>query len=309
MIAMMGAVVALIAIILALAIPGGGAPPRIMLAAPGHKLSALPTTPDSYLGLYPAGVPQSTAGVVACTTATGVMPSVVPYYSGWYEPFRAAFARSVADRGAVPLVQINPEGISLAAIASGRYDSYLRSYARAVHAYRYPVIVSFGHEMNADWSSWGYGKTSPTVFVAAWRHLVTLFRLQSATNVTWLWTVNVTEPGTGPVQDWWPGAGYVTWVGIDGYFYYPSTMFASLFGPTIAAVRMITRDPILIAETAAVPTAGQPAKLADLFVGVRLYGLLGFVWFDVAHSDDWRLSSPMTFAALRHGARDMDGAG
>ena len=78
------------------------------------------------------------------------------YYSGWYQSFPAGFARTVANEGAVPLVQMDPENISIAAIASGHYDGYLTSYAEAVRHYHHPVIVSFGHEMNGDWYSWGY---------------------------------------------------------------------------------------------------------------------------------------------------------
>ena len=80
----------------------------------------------------------------------------------------------------------------------------------------------------------------------------------------------------------------MTWVGIDGYYLQPSWMFASLFGPTIKAVRALTLDPILIAETGAAPL-GQPAKIANLFAGIRAYGLLGFVWFDAPGTQDWRL--------------------
>ena len=117
--------------------------------------------------------------------------------------FQTSFARTAAKHGAVPLVQINPTDVSLAAIASGQYDAYLTSYAQAVRAYRHPVILSFGHEMNGYWYSWGYRHTSPAVFVAAWRHIVTLFRALGTRNVTWLWTVNIidaerpdSEPGS-----------------------------------------------------------------------------------------------------------------
>ena len=55
------------------------------------------------------------------------------------------------------------------------------------------VIIGFGHEMNGYWYSWGYRHTSPAVFVAAWRHIVTVFRQQGADNVTWLWTVNIID--------------------------------------------------------------------------------------------------------------------
>ena len=112
----------------------------------------------------------------AFTTATGVKPDVVVYYSGWLEPFQAGFAATAANDGAVPLVQMNPTTSSVAAIAAGQYDSYLSAYAKAVRAYHHPVILSFGHEMNGYWYSWGYTHTSPAVFVAAWRHIVTLFR-------------------------------------------------------------------------------------------------------------------------------------
>ncbi len=78
-------------------------------------------------------------------------------------------------------------------IAAGHYDGYLSAYAEAVRAYRHPVILSFGHEMNGDWYSWGYRQTSPATFVAAWRHIVSLFRALGAHNVTWLWTVNVID--------------------------------------------------------------------------------------------------------------------
>ena len=267
----------------------------------------LPTAAGSYLGVYAAGSPASFAGVTSFMSATRTRPNVVTYYSGWYEPFKVGFARTAADDGAVPLVQMDPTGVSVAGIASGRYDAYLFSYAEAVRAYRHPVILSFGHEMNGDWYSWGYRHTSPAVFVAAWRHIVKLFRELGARNVTWLWTVNVindTQRGSIPhPNQWWPGRSYVTWVGIDGYYLKSSWKFAPLFGPTITAIRALTDDPILVAETAAAPAAGKPAKIADLFAGVRLYGLLGFVWFDSStRTQDFRIRSPAAVAAFRQGA-------
>jgi mannan endo-1,4-beta-mannosidase len=268
------------------------------------EVSVLPVRPDSYVGLYPAGVPGSLAGVAAFTRTTGVRPDVVTYYSGWMEPFQARFAAMVAERGAVPLVQIDPTGIRMAAIASGRYDGYLASFAGAVRAYGRPVIVSFGHEMNGDWYSWGYRHASPAAFVAAWRHIVRVFRAAEARNVTWLWAVNVVHMPRGvpsPAR-WWPGRSFVTWVGIDGYYLKRSLSFASLFGPTVAAVRALTDDPILIAETAASARV-QPAKISELFAGVRLYGLLGFVWFDAKTTEDWRLRSPAAAAAFRQAAK------
>jgi mannan endo-1,4-beta-mannosidase len=268
----------------------------------------LPASSASYLGLYADGVPDSYGEVTAFTNAIGATPDVVMYYSGWFVPFPTSFATTVADHGAAPLVQMDPDNISIAAIASGRYDAYLSSYAEAVRAYGHPVILSFGHEMNGDWFSWGYKHASPAVFVAAWRHIVNVFRVLGARNVTWLWTVNIiNDARSGKVyspNQWWPGSSYVTWVGIDGYYLEPNWQFAPLFGPTIGAVRALTGDPILIAETGAVPAAGQPAKITDLFAGIRSYGLLGFVWFNSTNSigQQFGISSSTAIAAFRRGA-------
>ena len=43
----------------------------------------------------------------------------------------------------------------MAAVASGRYDAYLRSYANAVRAYGHPIVIGFAAEMNGDWDPWG----------------------------------------------------------------------------------------------------------------------------------------------------------
>lgn len=204
---------------------------------------------------------------------------------------------------------MNPTKASVAAIAAGRYDNYLNAYAKAVRTYHRSVILSFGHEMNGHWYTWGYTHTSPKVFVAAWRHIVDEFRAQNVQNVTWLWTINTIHkhgrvPAPGP---WWPGKSYVNWVGIDGYFTDSSLVFASVFGPTIAYVRTLTQDPILITETSATPVASQPAKIAELFAGTRLYGLLGFVWFNSVDKVDWRLNSPAAIAAFRDNAEKYQG--
>jgi mannan endo-1,4-beta-mannosidase len=297
-----------IAVIAAAAIASGVILYNKSLDPPGPLPVNLPPATASYLGVFAHGVPDTYAGVTAFGSATGARPDVVMYYNGWYVPFPGKFATTAANNGAVPLVQMDPDGISVSGIASGRYDGYLSAYAEAVRAYRNPVILSFGHEMNGNWYSWGYQRTSPAVFVAAWRHIVTLFRTLGARNVTWLWTVNIindTQHGKIPrPNQWWPGKSFVNWVGIDGYYLKPSWKFAPLFGPTIADLRLLTSDPILIGETGAVPAAGQPAKIADLFTGIRQYGLLGFVWFDATNKlgQDFSINSSAAIAAFRKGA-------
>jgi hypothetical protein len=256
--------------------------------------------------VFEPDAPASYAGVDQFAQAIGRQPNLVAYYSRWSVPFQVRFATSAAKHGAITVVQIDPVDISLASIAAGRYDAYLRSYASAVKAFGNQVVLSFGHEMNGSWYSWGYQHTSPKSFVAAWRHMVTVFRAVDARNVTWLWTVNVVNanPYIPSPGRWWPGSPYVNWVGIDGYYYLPSQSFAQVYGPTIGAVRELTGDPILIAETGAAPSTGQPSKINDLFAGIRTYGLSGFVWFDEnTQGRIWRISAPGAFGAFRQDAQ------
>jgi mannan endo-1,4-beta-mannosidase len=248
----------------------------------------------SYLGVYERGALTSYQPITTFAAMAGRQPTLAGYFSGWGEPFKTAFAVRARDHGAATLVQIDPTYASVASIAAGDYDEYLRSYADAVRAFGHPVVIGFGHEMNANWYAWGYGQVPARTFVAAWRHVVTLFRQQGASNVTWLWTIQADIPGSGPIATWWPGASYVTWVGIDGYYYRPSDTFASVFGNTIAQVRFLTSRPILLSETAVGPGAQQPAKIGDLLHGMAAYQTLGLVWFDIAQHDgiyhqDWRL--------------------
>ena len=273
-------------------------------AAPRRVTASLPPVAASYLGVYENGAPPGYQPVTQFAQAAGRQPELVGYFSGWPQRFAGSFARKVRAHGATPLIQIDPTFASVAAIAAGDYDGYLRSYAASVREFGHPVVIGFGHEMNAPWYSWGYGHVAPRVFVRAWRHIVSLFRGQGADNVTWLWTINGDRSDTGPITSWWPGAQYVTWVGIDGYFYRPTDTFANVFGTTISQVRSFTGEPVLISETAVGPAAGQPAKISNLFAGMAQYQTLGLVWFDNAQNQgiyhqDWRIeASPAAEAAL-----------
>jgi mannan endo-1,4-beta-mannosidase len=283
----------------------------IIPAVPPAAHAFLPPSMASYLGVYETGSPPGYGPVAEFGRTARRQPNLLGYYSGWAEPFDTAFARMIRKHGVIPYVQIDPTYASVAAIAAGSYDGYLDAYADSVRDFGNPVVIGFGHEMNAPWYSWGYGHVPPATFVAAWRHIVTLFRQQGADNVTWLWTLQADSSVTGPdVHDWWPGARYVSWVGIDGYYYRPSDTFANVFGRTIDQVRAFTSKPVLLSETAVGPAAGQFTKILDLFRGMADYRTLGLVWFDkdqhggILHQD-WRIeNSSVAGIAFRLGVRD-----
>jgi glycosyl hydrolase family 26 len=247
-----GAELAAGTIIAAAPLRPGGAETVRPYAGPAASYPARPpypvwaVLPPRYTGVYqPIGagmfLPAARGG-----PAADQWPRIAITYSGWYLAFKARFAVQARAVDAFPLIQIEPRGVSLAAIARGAYDSRLRAYADAVANYRGAVIIGFGQEMNEPLYSWGDRKVSPAVFVRAWQRIVNVFRWQHVDNVIWIWTIGKSTAAAKPLRDWWPGARYVTWVGIDGYYELPGRARLSAFGWTIASVRRLTGDPVLL---------------------------------------------------------------
>jgi hypothetical protein len=133
----------------------------------GQAPTPLPTNQASYLGVYEHGVLQTYQPVADFTRAAGEQPNLVGYYSGRGEPFEASFAETVDKHGAITILQWDPTLASVSKIASGSYDGYLRLFADSVRKFGRPVVIGFGHEMNAYWYSWGYGHLPPR---PSWRH-------------------------------------------------------------------------------------------------------------------------------------------
>jgi len=258
------------------------------------------------IGSSLASGPPGYRSIESFARAAGMQPSLVGYYSLWERPFALAFANSVHRHGSIPLVQMVPADVSASAIASGSYDGYLSAYAEAVRAYGHSVVIGFAPEANADWWSYGYGHSPARAFVAAWRHVVTLFRALGADNVTWLWTIAADVGGTGPISSWWPGASFVSWVGIDGFYNRPSDTFNSVFVSTIDQVRTLTSRPILLSETGISRDANQLTNIIDLFAGIARYRILGLMWCDYGQ---WRIDdSPLAERAFRAGVSGLRSA-
>jgi mannan endo-1,4-beta-mannosidase len=295
-------------------------PPAYPYAAPPEpsrpaKPVTAPRPPARVVGVYNNDVPESYRLVKKFAKATGVRPNVVMYFSGWHTLFKTRFADTARKNGAVPFVEMQPFGRHIMAkIVAGRFDIYLRKYAEEVHSYRGRVLIGFAHEMNGNWYPWGATHTRPKVFRKAWRHVVNIFRKSGDFNVTWLWVINGLAPGEAPIRAWWPGSKYVDWVGVDAYYVQPAQVFSTVFEPTFAAVRELTKKPILIAETGIGPAAGQAAKLPDLFAGIeRTKNLRGFVYFDQyqnrgTYHQDWQIDNdPLAVAAFGKGAKQYLG--
>jgi mannan endo-1,4-beta-mannosidase len=277
--------------------------PVVPTAAPAGTRCGPRKPPAGLLvGLAPGARMQRK--VASFTAGSGIRPNVVEYYREFGKPFDPNFACVITRAGALPLIQLLPRLVSIPEIASGQYDRYLRSYARAVKRFGHPVALSFAHEMNGNWELWGWQHTTPADFRAAWRRIHDVFAAVGATNVIWVWNVNRQSSDVSGAREWWPGAAYVNWVGVDAYYRSRAATFATVFNGTIHSLRTFTSDPILVCETGAGRTSRQGAQILSLFAGItRTRGVLGFVWFDVNAKERWRIDNrPAALAAFRNAA-------
>ena len=225
---------------------------------------------------------------------TGGMPSpqIVVNYQAWEQDPATLiqFARLAWGHGAEVFAELGTQGcqcgtVSLTAITAGGYDGYLRAFARSVAAFGHPMLLTWDHEMNGGWYPWGAQDYSPTAWVAAWRHVYDVIH-PLAPNTVWVWAPN-TEDGAVPVAPYWPGASYVDEWGLDCYLTGPGQTFASQCGATVTAIRALTGDPGMLAETGIQGPRGRPGRVRQLVSAAESAGLTALVWFDKGGSYLW----------------------
>jgi len=241
-------------------------------------------------------------------------PEIVQIYTGFGKKFRTWSARMNYRHGAMTLVQLDPWTVPLYRIASGKYDAYLRRYARAVARLRFRIGFSFAHEMNGTWYPWDFKKGGPDNFVAAWRRIHRIFAEMRATNVTWVWTISKlylrdSRPIAQVTREDWPGKRFVNWVGVDGYFRFAGEPFGRVVTPTLRLIRSITRKPVILTETGVYPNPLRNIQFRELFAGIRREHLLGFIYFDANARRKWMLHgnkvSELTWLLRHYGYKQL----
>jgi hypothetical protein len=192
--------------------------------------------------------------VLALEAKLGFKLTIDHHYRPWTNVFWKEEQQDIAA-GRIPLISWTAKGTTAAAIASGSQDANIARVADAVKALGHPVLLRFAYEMDQPPGSPRY-LGPPADFIAAWRHVYTIFHARGATNARFVWCAIAANFTNGKAQSYYPGDAYVDWIGADGYNWYPGragspwTAFGMIFSSfyTWAAPR---GKPLIVAETGA----------------------------------------------------------
>jgi hypothetical protein len=252
---------------------------RLRVGQLSTQLGLVPETRGMMLGIYKPEVPYSLGRLDAMEEAIGKPFDILSFYQTWgdreQDEFPRALMRSVAQHGAMAMITWEPwlsafarnhgragyaTRTDLREIVDGEYDEYIRSWAREAAVHGRVFLLRFAHEMNNPQYPWSVqAGNRPEDFIAAWRHVWTLFREEGARNVVWVWS-----PQGEPPDALYPGGEYVDWVGLGVFNYGVFSgdggwhSFEFVYEPIYRAALRYER-PLMIAELGAVSLGGSQA--------------------------------------------------
>lgn len=285
----------------------------------GGKTLAPPKT-GFYLGVYNPAAAGPPKHPLSLTRYPGANLRIIHRFQAWWGSDRFLgrdWLDAVAASGAVPMISWEPwrkpdgsvsaptqhRGVTKQ-IASGKYDAYIRKWARDAVAYGKPMVIRFMHEMNGTWYPWspGINGNSARSFKAAWRHTHDIFVKEGATNVSWVFSVDSLAGGTptsrAKFNTYYPGSTYVDWVGLSGFNweqkrYGTFLTYDHVFRPTYNVVKGFGK-PLMLTEigTAAGDKKRAPGWVRDALSSTpaRFPLVKALVWYDARHpARDFRL--------------------
>jgi mannan endo-1,4-beta-mannosidase len=197
-------------ILLVLALAAG------LAAAPAAQATSIMPTSGIYLGAFA----NEAGGISALETDIGRHLALDRTYMPWTFTGWAKRVAPDAAAGRIPeLAWSAAPTTTAAAIASGSQDRIITAAARALRATGTEVMLVPWYEFDQPkgHKRWIGG---PKKVIAAWRHMVTLFRAAGATNVHFVWTPMAFDFGAYANVDartFYPGDDYVHWIGADAY--------------------------------------------------------------------------------------------
>jgi mannan endo-1,4-beta-mannosidase len=271
-------------------------------------------------GLDDATVQRSQAAAEQLGTHLNVLTVYEAFV--WERALPTTFLDAAAAAGCSPELTWEPwdpragkhqAAYTAAQIAGGRYDTYVRNWAKQAASYDKSFRLRFAHEMNGDWYPWAVGSPGGSAqdYVAAYRRVRGIFDDAGAKRVEWVWCPNAIINGDAvAISSCYPGDDFVDVVGVDGYNFgdrpgHQWTEPAELFGATLPLLAQLAPGkPLWINEVGCGDQGGDKSRWISDFIGwLAGTDARGLIWFEVdgnPDAPDWRLtSSTATTAAAK----------
>jgi len=248
---------------------------RVFAGKLAVSTGVLPESSELMLGIFKPEVPYAMNDLGEMEKKIGKRFDILAFYTTWGERAEDSFPvelMQATDRhGAMAMITWEPwttefavnAGRSgdalrtdLSEITAGRYDAYIRAWAKDAVVFGKNFFLRFAHEMNNPQYPWSVqAGNSPEQFVQAWRHVWRVFREEGATNVVWVWSPKREAP-----RELYPGGEYVDWIG-TGVFNYGDFgeawfNFEYLYESVYRSVILYDK-PIMIAELGCVSSGGS----------------------------------------------------
>ena len=146
------------------------------------------------------------------------------YYHKWDSSFPTWREEWHVEQGRIPLISWanfrgDGSGVYSSDIVAGDEDDLIRARARSLRDFGSPVLVRWFWEM--DGSNKEEWAQDPDTWIAAWQHIVSIFREENADNVEFVWCPNASAFASDEAAQWYPGDGWVDWLCADGYNWAP----------------------------------------------------------------------------------------
>jgi hypothetical protein len=188
------------------------------------------------LGVYDNQSVSSFENIFTLEKSLSTTFPLIHIYAAWgskpEQQFPEKQVRAILNLGSVPVITWEPwltdfdaekyPGLrspelrdkgGLADVALGKYDAYIKEWATKAKEVEQTLFIRFGHEMNDPYRyPWGPQNNTAKDYVAAWKHVRHIFNSIGANNIQWIWSPH---PSYGWFDAFYPGAGYVDWVGVN----------------------------------------------------------------------------------------------
>jgi hypothetical protein len=193
---------------------------------------------------------------------------------------------------------------SWANVANGGQDANIKRWANALKGKN--IMVSFSHEPMAKQN---IHMGSASTFIAAFKHVVSVFNKQGSTSVKWVWNVTshsfrVKSSASEYGAKWYPGDAYVDYVAGESYNRIncggKDTSFASQIKEIFAFANQHHKK-FVAAEFASNAYSGRAAWInaAHSYIGSHKSQFAGAFYYNPTHSMcNWHLSTSAEKSAL-----------